>query len=419
MSSTASDELGRLNLADPATFVRPDLDELWRYLRRERPVYLHPATEYGPAFWVITRYADVLSVYKDADTFSSQSGNMLTSLLAGPDPAGGKLLAVTDPPRHTALRAMLLRSFSPRVLKHISDGVRLRAQRLVADAVAAGECDFARDVAEHVPMGTICDLLGVPGSDRNRLLELSKRALSSEEADPSAEDTRIARNEILFYFAELARRRRADPQDDVVSTLATCHVDGRPLTEEEVVLNCYGLILAGDETGRLAMIGAVLDFVRHPGQWRALKEGRVPLSNAVEEILRWNTPAMHLGRTARTDVVVGGRMIRSGDLVTVWNASANRDEEFFDDPDTFDLGRTANKHLAFGYGPHFCLGAYLGRTEVSAVVDALRSMVGRIELRGEPRPLYSTFLHGYSSMPVAFVPDGPVRLGSRSVRGHR
>ncbi|MDN3354693.1 cytochrome P450 [Actinomadura sp. DC4] len=404
MPTAVADGLDHVNLTDPATFVAPDIADLWRRLRRDRPVHLHPATERGPAFWVLTRYADVLTVYKDPERFGSGQGNMLTSLLAGGDAAGGKLLAVTDPPRHTAVRMMLLKSFSPRVLRLVADGVRARAERLVTAAVAAGSCDFARDVAEQVPMGTICDLLGVPESDQAELLRLSKSSLSSDEPDQSDEATRLARNEILLYFADLAQYRRSEPRDDVVSALATCRIEGEPLTEEEVVLNCYGLVLAGDETSRLAMIGAVVNFTRHPGQWEALREEAVPLGGAVEEILRWTTPAMHLGRTARADVTVGGRTIRAGDVVTAWNVSANRDEEVFADPEVFDLSRSPNKHLTFGYGPHFCLGAYLGRAEVAAMVDSLRRNVETIELTGEPKPLYSTFLRGYSSAPVHLSP---------------
>ncbi len=395
-------QLQDVDLSDPATFLRPDMDEVWRWLRREAPVHWHEAGR-GPGFWVVTRHADVLSVYQDAERFVSSRGNMLTSLLTGGDPAGGKLLAVTDPPRHTSVRMMLLKSFSPRVLKSVALGVWERAEELVTAMVRSGGGDFAAAVAEQVPIGTVCDLLGVPRSDQSGLLRLSKQALSSDEANQSPRETALARNEILLYFIELAAQRRSQPREDIVSALVQASVDGRPLTDEEVVLNCYGLILAGDETSRLAMIGAVLNFTQFPDQWRALRDGRVTLSTAVEEILRWNTPAMHVGRTAQADVDLGGRTIRAGDLVTAWNVSANADETVFDLPEVFDLGRTPNRHLAFGYGPHFCLGAYLGRAEVSAVVEALRRTARDIELTDQPRPLYSTFLRGYTSLPVAFT----------------
>jgi cytochrome P450 len=402
---TAAEDLAQVNLTDPATFVQPAMEDVWRRLREEHPVYLHPATETTPEFWVLTRYEDVLSVYKDPGRFVSRRGNMITSLMKGGDPGGGKMLAVMDAPRHTALRTTLLKSFSPRALQHVVDKVRVRADQRVAAAVDAGTCDFAAEVADHIPMGTICDLLGVPPSDQAELLRLSKQALSSDDAEQSEEDVWLARSEILLYFAELAEFRRSVPKDDLISTLATAHVDGAPLTEEELVLNCYGLILAGDETSRLAATGAVWHFSQNPDSWDALRTGRVPLPAAVEEILRWTTPAMHLGRTAATDVEIGSRTITAGDTVTAWNVSANRDETVFTDPYVFDPARTPNRHLTFGYGPHFCLGAYLGRAEIAAVVDALLRTVDRIEAQREPEPVYSTFLRGFSSLTVRLRPS--------------
>jgi cytochrome P450 len=396
-------DIAEVNLADPATFARPGVERVWRVLREQAPVYRHPATRFGPEFWALTRHADVLAVLKDAERFSSARGNMLTSLLTGGDNAGGKLLAVTDAPRHSEVRLQLLRSFSPRVLRQVADGVRARAEKLVAEAVHNGASEFARDVADQLPIGTICDLLGAPLSDQAELLRLSKQSLSSDQADQSPKAVWLARNQLLVYFADLARHYRAEPADNVVTALVNCRIDGEPLTEEEIVLNCYGLVLAGDETSRLGMIGAVLNFTQFPEQWQALKDDQVELSTAVDEILRWNSPALHLGRTATTDVTIGDVTIREGDLVTVWLAAANRDETVFDAPDTLNLRRTPNRHLTFGFGPHFCLGAYLGRTEVTAVVDALRRTAATIELRGEPEPIYSTFLRGYSSLPVAFT----------------
>ncbi|MFJ4816059.1 cytochrome P450 [Streptomyces sp. NPDC088801] len=393
------DDIG-LDLTDPATFVGQGLDEFWQRLRTEQPVARHRATASAPAFWVLSRYDDVMAVMKEAERFVSRHGNMLTSLLSGGDPAGGRLLAVMDAPRHTALRTTLLKSFSPRALRGVVAKVRARAEERVTAAVAMGECDFAVEVSDHVPMGTICDLLGVPDGDQAELLRLSKQALSSDEAGQSAEDAWLARNEILLYFAELAAHRRAAPQDDLITALTTVQVDGAPLAEEELVLNCYGLVLAGDETGRLAATGTVWNLLRHPDQWAALKEGRVEVATAVEEILRWTSPALHVGRTAATDVRIGGRTIKAGEAVTAWNVSANRDESVFTDPYRFDLARTPNRHLTFGFGPHFCLGSYLGRAELTAVLEALLRRVDSIESLGAPKPVYSTFLQGYSSLPV-------------------
>ena len=392
------------DLTDPAIFGRTDLSALWQRLHTESPVARHPATAGSRPFWVLSRHQDVLAVLRDSDRYVSGAGNMLDSLAGGGDPAGGQLLAVMDPPRHTELRAALLKTLSRRVLRGVADKVRQRADARVAAAVAQGACDFAADVADHIPMGTICDLLGVPEPDRAELLGLSKQALSSDEAGQTAEDAWLARNEILLYFSELAARRRADPREDLVTALTTAEVGGERLTDDEVVLNCYGLILAGDETSRLAASGTVWSLIRFPDQWAALRDGQVEISSAVEEFLRWTSPVMHVARTTAADVRLGDHVIPPGEIVTAWIAAANRDPAVFAEPDRLDLGRAPNRHLGFGFGPHFCLGSHLGRLELTAVAEALVRHVAAIESLGPPKPVYSTFLQGYSSMPVHLHP---------------
>ncbi len=399
-------DLTSVNLTDPSTFLRPDMEDFWQRVRAEQPVYLHPATDHGPPFWVVSRHADVMAVLQDPERFSSRSGNMLSSLhKPGGDPAAGKNLALTDAPRHNAMRSILLKAFSPRTRTMVTDNLQQRVDHLLGGAIGTGTFDFAKEVADLVPMGTICDLLGFPSQDHKYVLELSREALSADEEGQSEEDFWLSRNELLVYCQEIIDARREDPQDDLISAMATCRINGEPMTDDEVVVNCYGFILAGDHTSRLAMVGALLAFSQHPEQWQALKQGRVPIAGAVEEILRWTTPSMHIGRTATTDVVLGGRTIREGDHVILWNTSANRDEAVFRDPRSFDLARTPNKHLAFGYGAHFCFGSYLGRAEITAVLKTLCAGVDRIDLMGDPKPLYSTFLRGYSSLPVSLTPD--------------
>ncbi|MFB6957517.1 cytochrome P450 [Streptomyces sp. NPDC056309] len=399
------DDVSTVDLTDPRTFEENDLREYWRRLRTTRPLHWHPPTGDAPGFWVISRYADVMALYKDNKRLTSERGNVLVTLLAGGDSAAGRMLAVTDGARHRNLRNVLLKAFSPQALKPITDRVRANTTRLVVEAVRRGECDFATDVAEHIPMNTISDLLGVPTADREFLLNLNKSALSSNEEGQSATDAWLARNEILLYFNELVAERRAKPTEDVISVLANSTVNGEPLSEEVIVLNCYSLILGGDETSRLSMIDAVRTLTRHQDQWRLLRDREVTLEPATEEVLRWATPAMHFGRRAVTDVELHGQVIAAGDIVTLWNSSANRDEEVFADPYVFDLNRSPNKHITFGYGPHFCLGAYLGRVEVNAMLDALRTYSTGFEVTGEPQRIHSNFLTGLSSLPVRFQPD--------------
>jgi cytochrome P450 len=325
-------------------------------------------------------------------------------MLAGGDTGAGRMMAVTDGAYHTGLRALLLQAFAPRQLAGVKIYVGQMVRRLLAEAVERGECDFAADVASVIPLETICDLLDVPVSDRGEVLRLTKSALASDYANPDADVDRMARAEILLYFADLLQGRRRRPGTDPISLMATAEVAGRRLDDEAVVLNCYSLIMGGDETGRLAMIGAVRALAENPGQWRALRVGSAAVEPAGEELLRWTTPTMHFGRVAMADVEVGGRTIAAGDLVTLWFSSANRDETMFAEPERFDLARSPNKHLSLGYGRHFCLGAYLGRIEIAAVLEGLRDLVGGIELTGPGRPIYSNFLAGMSSLPVRLAP---------------
>ncbi|MER7786610.1 cytochrome P450 [Streptomyces sp. NPDC097640] len=401
----AREDLRFPDLADPRTFIDVDLPAMWRELRAEAPVHWNPPAEDRPGFWAISRYDDVLAVYKDNKRFTSEKGNVLSTLLQGGDSAGGKMLAVTDGLRHRETRKLMLKSFSPRVLEHVGQLVRRRTQQLITDVVARREADFATDVADHIPINTIGDLMDIPVADRGKLVEWNNRTLSRYDEDDSQVEEWLARNEILLYFGELAKQRRKSPGEDVISALATGLVDGEPLSEDEIVFNCYSLVLGADESSRMSSIGALIAFTEHPDQWRALKNGEVSLADATEEVLRWTTPAMHFGRRALEDVPLGGEVIRAGDVVTLWNSSANFDDDAFPDAQRFDLGRKPNRHVAFGHGPHYCIGAFLGRAHVSAVLEALRDQVAEIELRGEPRRLYSNFVYGYVGLPVALTAE--------------
>jgi cytochrome P450 len=395
----APEAIGDLNLADPRLHAEGDLSEVWRHLRSEQPVYWHSARGSNAGFWVISKYADVTAIYRDK-RFTSERGNVLDTLLAGGDSAAGKMLAVTDGSRHAKIRKIILKAFSPRALDIIVQTVRTTSRRLVIDAIQKGECDFASDVAANIPLGAICDLLGIPDADRKDILALTSSALSSDTVDATASDAWAAKNEILLYFADIASTRRDTPHNDVISLLAASEVDGAHLDDVEIMLNCYSLILGGDETTRLSMIGGLLALIEHPEQWQSLKQGKVTIEAAVEEVLRWTTPALHAGRTAIQDVEVEGHPIRSGDIVTIWNSSANQDERVFVHPDRFELDRSPNKHLTFAYGAHFCLGAYLARMEIGAVLGDLREMVTEVELVQPPRPIFSNFLSGMSTLGV-------------------
>ncbi len=388
------------DLVNPKTYVDHDMIGVWRALRAQDPVHWHAATSDGPGFWVLSRYADIVRVLRDDANFTSEKGNVLATMLKGEDMGAGRMMAVSDGQHHASMRKLLLESFSPRALGGVARHVRRITKRLIVEAAENGECDFARDIASAIPLATICDLLDIPEADRQEVADLTKSALASNYEFPDAHADITARSAIVVYFQDLVTARRKAPGSDPISLMATAEVGGRRLDDLDIVLNCYSLIMGGDETSRLAMIGAVRAFTQNPDQWRALKNRELPVEVAGEEVLRWTTPAMHFGRTATADVSLGGREIRVGDLVTLWLISGNRDEAVFQDPDRFDIIRSPNKHLSLGYGRHFCLGAYLGRIEICAMLDGLRTFVNDIQQAGPERWIYSNFLSGMSSLPV-------------------
>lgn len=391
------DDPTRVDFADPAVYQRADLPELWAVLRRVAPVHRSEAPG-RPPFWVVSRYDDAVTVFRDSERFSVEQGNMLATLLTGGDSASGRMLAVTDGARHREVRQLMARAFSPRVLSSVTERVSARIDLLIRRWTTGEDFDFAAQVAEHIPIGTICDLLDVPSSDRGELLALSKLVLSSDEGAPDQQDMVIARNEMLLYFTSLAQSRQGGTGEDVVSTLVNSF-----LSFDEVVLNCYSLLIGGDESSRLSSVGAVQALAQHQDQWLALRDRRATVESAVEEVLRWTTPPMHFGRRARVDVGLGDQVIRAGDAVTVWASSANRDERVFADPNRFDLTRTPNRHLTFGLGNHFCLGAYLGRVQLAALLESLRRHVVSLEQVGPASQVYSNFMYGYCQLPVRFT----------------
>jgi len=394
-------DLAEIDLSDPKTFWTYDMDAVWRRLRDEHPVHRHPATPEGREFWVLSRYDDIMAMYKDDKGFLSAPGNMLESLQKPDgDPAAGEVLVMTDSTDHTALRTVLMKSFTPRIRQLVVDRLQAHVERLVSERVGGPSFDFAHEIADAIPMWVICDLLGFPEEDRPRLLELSRYALSAADSDQTAEERWLIRNELLIYCSEMVDERRDNPGDDLLSRMVEARVDGRPLSDQEIILNLYGFLLAGDHTSRLAMIGALENLGNRPDQWALVRDGEVPMSAVVEEVIRWTSPVMHVGRTAAYDMEFGGAQIKAGDVVTAWNISANRDERFFPDADRFVPGRTPNKHLGFGHGPHFCFGAFLGRAEISTVLSTLSRLTRTVEVTGAAQPLYSTFLRGYSGLPL-------------------
>lgn len=403
MTGHAPDPMTAIDLAEPLTHIGDGARPLFQRLRREQPVAWHPPRGARRGFWAVTRYADVVAVCRDAKTFSSTGGNVMDTLLHSGDSAAGRMLAVSDGPRHAGIRRLLWQGLTPNKLTAVSDRIRARTRALVRRARQAGDCDFARDVASLIPLQGICDLLDVPEQDRPFILQHTSSALSSERQAAGDAAARNAKGQLLLYFAKLATTRLGRPPEgdspDLITLLVNGEVDGERISVDEVVLNCYSLIMGGDETARLSMIGGVQAMIEHPDQWRAWRDG-LPVEPAVQEILRWTTPAIHVGRTATAPTTLAGQVIDAGDAVVAWLNSANDDETEFDEPGRFDLTRSPNRHLSFLYGSHFCIGAHLAQVEIGSLFEALREEVTTVTPAGPPVPIYSSFLHGYSSLPV-------------------
>jgi cytochrome P450 len=341
----------------------------------------------------------VSDIYADR-RFTSEKGNVIQTLLMGGDSAAGMMAAVTDGPRHSEIRSIIMKGFSPRSLQGISNSLQKEIRELLTRAMGIGQVNFSREVASNIPLIAVCELMNVPESDREYILSLAKSTLTSDRSNQTPAEAWRAQNDILAYFEKLADDRRKNPGTDVVSALTQGAIGGKPLTTDEIVVNCYSLILGGDHSTRAAISGAVLALIENPSQWSLLKSGDVEVASAVEEVLRWTTPAMHFGRRALEDVNIAGQTIGSGDIVTLWNSSANKDEAVFDDPDKFILRRPSNKNIAFGHGPHFCLGAYLARAEIAVMLTELKAHVKDMTLAGPVLWEYSTIVNGISDLPV-------------------
>lgn len=383
-------------LVDPELHATGDPHAIWRWLRANAPVVWQPPTHL-PGFWSLTRHEDIRAVYRDPATFSSASGVLLRPLDQGADPGGELALALTDPPRHKRIRSLMAGWFSTRAVRALEPVLVSAVRRVLDPAVAAGECDFAVDVAARYSHHVICGIIGVPEADQDQLFDWTNEAFHAAES-------LAGHQQLLEYFVELMYERMTEPTDDLMSAVVNGTVDGELLSEEEVLVNFENL-LGATENGRLAMIGGMLALLRHPDQLARLLADRTLLPTGIEEILRWTSSATHSMRTVTRPTVVHGERLAPGDKVVLWVPSANRDEAVFDDADTFDVARDPNRHLALGAGEHFCIGSTLARAELRVLLDALLDLGGEIELNGPVLPACSIAVSGPEHLPIRIRPN--------------
>ena len=393
-----------LDLSDPDLIAdHLPLDE-FAWLRRNRPIRWNPqAGGYGDGgFWALTRHADITAVTRSPG-WSVETNSAFVRPLDESDPTGEStknLLLCMDPPRHTRVRKVGNRCFTPRALAGLEDDLRERAHRIVWAAKRDGTGDFVVDVARHLPLQAIAGLMGIPDADRQQLFDWSDQMAGSE--DPEYASTDLSGVVEMFAYAHAAAEARVDEDlGDVTSRLVSPDVDGQRLTSEEFAFFFMILAVAGNETTRQAITHGMLAFLQYPDEWELWRSQRP--ATAVDEILRWASPAVVLQRTANEDTEVAGQLVRKGERVALYFASANFDEEVYDDPRRFDISRSPNPHVTFGAGgSHFCIGANLSRLELKVMFDVIADELAETKLMGPPRRLRSSWLNGIKHLPVSY-----------------
>ncbi len=415
---------GAADLTDLDLWARGVPHEEFARRRREAPVAWSGEAAPNSGFWSVTRYADIVAASRDVAAFSSGRGVSFEEPTDA-DLATRRTIIDTDPPGHAKLRKVVSGSFTQRAVAVYEHFVTGLAEQVLDDALhGAGplpELDFVDAVAKEVPIRVLARIMGLPGAGLDRFIDLGDRLIAN--TDPDITDVVWGRDDTDAYRAypfrspygkqlwdlgrEVIRERRRAPGDDLLSTLLAAEVDGDRLSETDLDNFFSILVVAGNETTRIAIAQGVLAFCQHPEQWERLRADPGLLPAAAEEVLRWTCPTHFMRRTAAADTELGGAAIRAGDKVVLWYVSGNRDEAEFADPAAFDVGRSPNRHLSFGRGgPHLCLGVHLARLEVRIVLAALARRVRRLELAGPPRRIRSNFTNGLRSLPVRLEP-GP------------
>jgi cytochrome P450 len=411
------DTLEEIDLANPDSYVDRIPFDWFDHLRRDHPVMWHPESPPNCGFWAVTRYEDLTAVHMDWETFSSEIGAVAIEELDAEQLEIRKSMLETDPPRHTELRKICSKRFSARGVGKYEDWIRDVARGVLDTALANEEFDFVTEISRELPIRFLCSIFTVPQEDAPQLISWGDQMIANQDPEISAAvpdmvDTEAYRflpfrSPVALKVFEYADRQRdlrlAEPADDVIEALVVAQQEDR-LNEREFHNYFSVLMIAGNETTRHTISSGMLALMEHPDQLRLLQDEPERIPVAVEEILRWATPVLHFRRTATRDVELGGQTIKTGDKVVTWYISANRDEDMFPDPYTFDVTRQPNDHVTFGPGgPHFCLGAHLARLETKILFQELLPRLQSIELTGPARRIRSNFVNGIKSMPVRAI----------------
>lgn len=408
MSAPTMDEAARV-LADPQAFTdERRLHAALAHLRANAPVSWVDVPHYRP-FWAITKHADVMAIERENTVFTNWPRPVLATAEGDEQAAalGVRTLIHLDDPQHRVVRAIGSDWFRPKAMRAMKLRVDELAKSYVDKMVEVGPaCDFVQQVAVNFPLYVIMSLLGVPEADFSRMLRWTQELFGADDSEfkrgTTAEEQIASLLEMFGYFNELTAARRESPTEDLASAIANARIDGQPLSDIDTVSYYLIVATAGHDTTSATISGGLQALIENPEQLQWLRENPDQMPQATEEMIRWVTPVKQFMRTAAKDVEVRGIPIAEGDSVLLSYVSANRDEDIFDDPFRFDVGRDPNKHVAFGYGVHFCMGAALARMEVSSFFAELLPRLKSIELDGDPELVATTFVGGLKHLPVRY-----------------
>jgi cytochrome P450 len=395
-----------IDLISPDAFASGHPWDQYAWLREHAPVYRHPDPA-GPDFWALTRYEDIRTVSRQPQLFSSYARGVMVEEPDEMSLAGQRQMMLSmDPPQHERFRRLVSRGFTPRQAERMRERIVYLAREIVGEVAPVGSCDLVADVAGRLPSGLIAELMGIPRSDGERLYELTEVMHTTDTAAVSPERRTAALVEMLDYADVVARDKRARPGEDIASALVAGEVDGERLTDAEFQWFFLLLINAGGDTTRNLVTAGVHLLFEHPDQRVRLQDNLpVLLPTAVEEMLRYTSPVVHFRRTATANTVIGEQDIMAGDKIVMFYGSGNRDDDVFTDPDTFDVGRDPNPHLAFGGGgAHLCLGLHVARIEIACLLNEVLTRLPDLAPDGEPERLSSSFIAGYHRMLVSCTP---------------
>lgn len=408
MSVRIADEAAKV-FADPTAYAdEARLHAAMTHLRAHAPVSWVDVPDYRP-FWAITKHADIMAVERDNTVFTNSPRPVLTTAEGDAQQAamGVSTLIHLDDPQHRKVRAVGADWFRPKAMRALKVRVDELAKSFVDKmAERGGECDFVQEVAVNFPLYVIMSLLGIPESDFPRMLTYTQELFGSDDAElqrgVTMEERGLALFDMFTYFNEITASRRAQPTEDLASAIANARIDGEPLSDIESVSYYLIVATAGHDTTSATISGGLHALAENRDQLHRLQRNPELLPLAVEEMIRWVTPVKEFMRTAQRDTEIRGVPIAAGDSLLLAYPSGNRDEDIFTDPFRFDVGRDPNKHVAFGYGVHFCLGAALARMEINSFYSELLPRLTSVELAGKPEHTATIFVGGLKHLPIKY-----------------